>query len=80
MVKEAVYFKARAEDIMDAVEEANLENVEEVDPVVAMGKKETIGAVEKMVKWCDVMTDPNWRFIRHMTSLTMNITGYLRHK
>ena len=49
-MKEAVYFKARAEDIMDAVEEANLENVEEVDPVVAMGKKETIGAVEKMVK------------------------------
>ena len=54
--------------------------MEEVDLAVSMEEEETIGAVDKMLKWCDAMTDHNWRFNRHMTPLTMNCIGYLRHK
>ena len=66
-----------AENIKDGVEEAYLAGVEEVDLVVDMEEEETICAVEKMLEWCDAMTDNNRRFIRNMTSLTMNGTGYL---
>ena len=57
------------------MEEADLVKVVEIDLAAAMEKKETIGAVEKILEWCDAMTDHNWRFTRHMTSLTMNGTG-----
>ena len=69
-----------AENIKDGVEEAYLAGVEEVDLVVDMEEEETICAVEKMLEWCDAMTDNNRRFIRNMTSLTMNGTGYLSQK
>ena len=49
--------------------------VAEVDMVVAMEEEEIIGTVEKMLEWCDTMTDHNWRFIRHMISITTNVTG-----
>ena len=39
-----------------------------------------MGAVDKILERCDAMMDYNWRFIRHMTSLTMNGTGYLIQK
>ena len=77
-VEEAVYFRDETEDIKDAVEEADLEDVTELDMAVAVEEEETIGAVEKILEWCDAMTDQNWRFICHMTSLTMNGTDYLR--
>ena len=69
-----------AENIKDGVEEAYLAGVEEVYMVVDMEEEETICAVEKMLEWCDAMTDNNRRFIRNMTSLTMNGTGYLSQK
>ena len=75
MVEEAVDFRAKAEDIKCAAEEADLADVAEVDLVVDMEEEETICAVEKMLEWCDAMTDNNRRFIRNMTSLTMNGTG-----
>ena len=50
-VQEAVYFKAKAEDIKDGVEEADLEDVAEVDIVAAMEEEESIGAVDKMLEW-----------------------------
>ena len=56
-------------------EEADLAGVEEVDLVVAMKEEEMIGTVDKILEWCDAMTDHNCRFIRHMISLTMNVTG-----
>ena len=55
-------------------------DVAEVDLSVAMEEEETIGTVDKMPKWCDAMTDHSFRFNHHITSLTMNGTGYLRHK
>ena len=74
-VEEAEALKEEAEDIKDAVEEADLADMAELDLDVAMQEEETIGAVGKMLEWCDAMTDYNWRFTRHMTSLTMNGTG-----
>ena len=62
------------------MEEEDLSDVEEVDLYVAMEEEETIGAVEKMIKWCNKMTDHNWRFTHHFTPLTMNGTGYIRQK
>ena len=80
VVEEAVYFRCKAEDIKDAVEEVDLADVEEVYMVVAMEEEETIGAVDKILEWCDAMMGHNWRFIFHMTSLTINGTGYLIQK
>ena len=80
VVEEAVHFKAEAEYIKDGVEDAYLADVVEVDLVVAMEEEESIDKVDKMLKWCNVMTYHSWRFIRNMTSLTTNGTGYLRHK
>ena len=48
-VEEAADFRTEAEDIKDAVEEADLEDVAEVDLAVAMEEEETIGAVYKMI-------------------------------
>ena len=79
-VEEAAYFRTEAEDIKDAVEEADLEDVAEVDLAVAKEGEEIIGTVEKILEWCNETTDKNWRFTRHMTSLTTNGTGYLRQK
>ena len=79
-VQEAADFRTETEDIKDAVEEANLADLAEVDLSGAMEEEETIGAVDKMFERCDAMTYHNWRFNRHMTSLTMNATGYLRQK
>ena len=79
-VEEAVYFRYEAEDTKDAVEEEDLADVAEVYLVVAMQEEETMGAVDKILERCDAMMDYNWRFIRHMTLLTMNGTGYLRYK
>ena len=56
-MEEAVNFRSEVEDIKDAVEEVDLKDAVEVDLVVAMEEEETIGAVEKMLEWCDVMTD-----------------------
>ena len=44
-------FRTEAEDTKDAVEEADLEEVSEVDLEVAMEEEETIGAVDKMLEW-----------------------------
>ena len=79
-VEEVEYFRSKAEDIKDTSEEAYLVDVAEVDLAVAMEEEETIGAVEKMLKWCNIITYHNWRFTFHMTSLTMNGTGYLSQK
>ena len=74
-VEEAEYFRSEGEDIKDAVEEADMSDVAEVYLDMAMEEEETIGAVDKMIKWCDVITDHNWMFTHHMTSLTMNGAG-----
>ena len=74
-VEEAVDFRAEAEDIKDAAEEADLADVAEVDIFVATKEEEIIGTVDNMLKWCDTMIDKNWRFIHYMNSLTMNGTG-----
>ena len=79
-VEEAVYFKSKTEDINETVEEADLSDAVEVDLLLEIEEEEAIGVVDKMLKWCNVMTYHSWRFIRNMTSLTMNVTGYLRHK
>ena len=78
--EEAADFRTKAKDIKDAMEEANLADVEDADLSVAMGEAETIGAVDNIIEWCDAMTDHNWGCTRHMTSLTMNGTGCLRQK
>ena len=75
-VEEARENRTEAEDIKDAVEEADLAEVTEVDLAMAMEEEETIGAADKIIESCDAMTYHNWRFTRHMTSLTMNGTGY----
>ena len=75
-VGEVADFRNDVEDIKDAVEEADLEDVVEVDLAMAMEEEETIGAADKIIESCDAMTYHNWRFTRHMTSLTMNGTGY----
>ena len=62
------------------MEEVNLADLSEVDLDVAMEEEETIGAVDKILEWCDSMTDHNWRFTRHMNSLTMNEIFCLRQK
>ena len=80
VVEEAEDFKAKAEDITDAVEESDLVDVAGVDMVVEMEEAETICALEKMRKWCNVMTDHSWKFTRIMISLTMNGKVYLRHR
>ena len=67
---EAVDFKSKAEDIKDAVEEAYLADVAEVDLVVEMKEEESIDAIYKMLECYNVMTDHSLRFIRHMTPLT----------
>ena len=77
-LEEVLYFKAKEEDIKNKVEEADLLDVEEVDMVVTIEEEESIGAVDKMLEWYNVMTYQSWGFIRHMISLTMNGTGYLR--
>ena len=74
-VEEAEYFSTEAEDIKYDVEESGLEEVAEVDLDMAMKEEETIGVLDKILKWCDAMTDHNFRFTRHMNSLTMNDTG-----
>ena len=66
-VKEAAYFRNKAEDIKDAAEEEDMADVAEVDLAVATEEEETIGALDKMLEWCDSITDHNWRFNRHMT-------------
>ena len=71
-VQEAADFRTETEDIKDAVEEANLADLVEVDLSGAMEEEETIGALDKMLEWCDAMKDTNWSFTRHMNSLTMN--------
>ena len=73
-------FRTEAEDIKYTVGEADPADMAEVDLVLAMEEEETIGALEKILEWCNAMTDHNWRFTRHMTSLTKNGTGYLRQK
>ena len=80
VVDKAADFRAEAEDINNAVEEAFLEDVSEVDLVVDMEEEETIDTVEKMLTWCAEIMDHSWRFIRHMNSLPMNNTGCLRQK
>ena len=77
---EAEDLRTRAEDIKDAVEEAYLADVAEVHLAVAMEEEETTGSVDKILKWCDAMTDNNWIFTCHMTSLKMNDIGCLRQK
>ena len=62
------------------MEEADLADVAEVDIVVDMKEEKTMCAVENMIEWFYAMMDHNWGCIRHMTSLAMNGTGYLRHK
>ena len=79
-MEEAVNFRTEVEDIKDAMEEAYLADVTDVDLAMNMEEEEKIGAVDNMLKWCDAMTDHNWRFTCHMTSLTMNDTGFLRQK
>ena len=44
-------FRTEAEDMKDAVEEADLGDVSEVDLDVAMEEEENIGAVDKMLEW-----------------------------
>ena len=65
-MEEAAYFRTEAEDIKDAVEEADLEDVAEVDLAVAKEEEEIIGTVDKITEWCNETTDKNWRFTRHM--------------
>ena len=79
-VEEAADFSTEAEDIKDTVEKADLADVEEVDLYVAMKEEEIIGTVDKILECCDAMTDHNWRFTCHMTSLTMNDKGCLIQK
>ena len=79
-VSEAEDFSTKSEYIKDVVEEADLEDVAETDMAVAMEEEEIVGAVDKMLERCNAISDYNWRFTRHITSLTMNWTGYLRHK
>ena len=79
-MEEAEYFRSKAENIKDALKEANLADVTEVDLFVAMEEEGTICLVDKMLEWCNTMMDHNWRLIHHMTSLTSNGTGYLRKK
>ena len=79
-MEEAVNFRTEVEDIKDAMEEAYLADVTDVDLAMNMEEEEKIGAVDNMLKWCDAMTDHNWRFTRHMNPLTMTGTGYLMHK
>ena len=55
-------------------------NVAEVYLAVSTEEEETIGAIYKIFEWCNAMTYHNWRFTRHMNSLTINGTGYLRQK
>ena len=57
------------------MEEAYLVDVSEVDLAVAMEEEENTGAVDKMLEYFNEMKDHNWRFNRHMNSLTMNGTG-----
>ena len=80
VVEEAVDFKAEAENIKNAVEEADLADVAELDLFMTMEEEEVIVAVDKMLEWCNVMMYHSWRSIRNMTPLPMNGTGYLRHK
>ena len=80
MVEDAADFRTKSEDIKDAVEEKDIPTVAEADLAMAMEEEEIIGAVDKIIEWCDAMTNHIWRFIHNMTSLTMNGTGYLRHK
>ena len=79
-VEKLVYFGAEAKDIKDAVEEIDLADVAKVDLVVHIEEEENIGAVDKMIVWCNEMMDQNWWFIYHMTSRTMNCISYLRQK
>ena len=55
-VEEAAYFRANVEDTKNAVEEADLADVEEVDLVVNMEEEKTIGKVDKCFEWCNAMT------------------------
>ena len=73
-VGEVAYFRNDVEDIKDAVEEADLEDVVEVDLSMAMEEEKTICAVDKMLKLCDAMTDHNWSLTCHMTSIKINGT------
>ena len=79
-VEEAEYFRAEAGDIKDAVEEADLEDVAQVDMDMDMKGEEIIDAEDKMQEWCDAMTDQNWRFTCNITSLTIDVTVYPRKK
>ena len=55
-------------------------DVAKADIVVEMEEEEAIGAVNKILKLCDITTDHIWRFIRNMTLLTMNVPCYLTQK
>ena len=79
-VKEAVYFRAETADIKDTAEEVYLADMVDVYLFMAMEEEESIGAVQNILEWCNVMTDHSWRFIRHMTLLAINGTGSLRQK
>ena len=79
-MEEAAVFRSMAEDIKDALEKADLADVAEVYLSVDMEEEETIGAVDKMLEWCNLVTDHNWRFTCHMTSLTINGKVCLCHR
>ena len=51
VVGEAEDLSTKAEDIQDAVEEADLADVAEVELTMAMEEEETIGAVYNMIEW-----------------------------
>ena len=48
-MEEAEYFRSKAENIKDALKEANLADVTEVDLFVAMEEEGTICLVDKML-------------------------------
>ena len=79
-VEEAAYSRTDEEDIKGASEEADLADVTEVYLAVALEEEETVGAVDNIIEWYDTIMDHNLRFTRHMTSLIMNSTCYLRQK
>ena len=49
------------------MKEADLVDVTEVDLAVAMEEEEIIGAVYKMLEWCNTMMYQNLRFIHRIT-------------
>ena len=59
VVEEAADFSTKAEYIKDAVKVADLKDVVEVYMFVAIEEEETICAVDKMLEWCNLVTDHN---------------------